>query len=139
MGQKRKVSEAGRAVYRKNLLAGHASPAWIAGIRDSECHKAASRLNAAKATSTRTARAILKALPPGAAPGTTFVACQTRRITVIDPAPRKDGNRWIQSFHQSQTVTAAGEKITRSGIIRIVWTEEPTLDKILSAPTLETE
>lgn len=139
MKQKRNVSEESRAIFRKNLLKGRASDAWIAALRGSEKAKKASHMNAQKATSTRTARAILKALPPGAAPGTTFTACQTRHITVIDPAPRKDGSRWIQTFHQQQTVTAAGERFTRSGIIRIVWTEEPTLDKILSAPTLETE
>lgn len=134
-----KKSAASRQNAAKARTAESRLPHLRAALRGSEKAKKASHMNAARATSTRTARAILKALPPGAAPGTTFTACQTRHITVIDPAPHKDGSRWIQTFRQRQTVTAAGERFTRSGIIRIVWTEEPTLDKILSAPTLETE
>ena len=142
MKKKRNISEAGRESFRRNLerarQSGKRLLALSAGLLASDKAQKASKVNAVKAHSTRTARAILKAIPAGATAGTKFVACQRRKLEVIDPIPVKAGDQWEQKFRQSVTVYAFRERIAKSGIVRVVWNEPPTLDRILVAPQLET-
>lgn len=104
------------------------------------------RKNAGKAISIRSARAILKTCPLGAKAGDTFIACQRKKMTVIDPAPVKrtvmdengqDRTVWEQKFEQSGSVKVYGEVHEFSGTVRIVWDYKPTMETILDFPRFE--
>lgn len=105
--------------------------------RTSEKAAAAKRKNAGKAVATRTARAILKHLPVGAAAGTTFQATRYRRLTIIDTSPVKSGDVWEQKFHQTGSITMYGSTVEFDNDCRIIWTYQPNLENIMDAPMFE--
>lgn len=132
MRKKRIFTEQEKAVLRVNMAKARAA------LKESPNAQRASKANAGKATSVRTARAILKAMPLGATAGVKFTACQKKHLEVIDQQPQKNGNIWEQKFRLEQQVAIMGELHTFSGIVRIVWDYEPTLENIMDAPRFET-
>ena len=126
------ISDATRAAYRINLTKARAA------LKESPNAQRASKANAGKATSVRTARAILKAMPLGATAGVKFIACQKKHLEVIDQQPQKKGNIWEQKFRMEQQMSIMGELHIFSGTVRIVWDYEPTLENIMDAPRFET-
>lgn len=132
MRKKRIFTEKEKAVLRVNIAKARAA------LKESPKAQCASKANAGKATSIRTARAILKAMPLGATAGVKFIACQKKHLAVIDQQPQKNGNVWEQKFRLEQQVSIMGELHTFSGIVRIVWDYEPTLENIMDAPRFET-
>lgn len=130
--RKRIFTEKGKAALRVNMKKARAA------LKESQNAQRASKANAGKATSIRTARAILKAMPLGATAGVKFIACQKKHLEVIDQQPQKNGNVWEQKFRLEQQVSIMGELHTFSGIVRIVWDYEPTLENIMDAPRFET-
>ena len=105
--------------------------------RHSQAAIDAKRQNAGKAVAIRTARAVLKHLPVGAAAGTTFQATRYRKLTVIDAAPHPEGDVWEQRFHQSGKIVIYGTAHEFDNDCRIVWHYKPTLENIMDAPMLE--
>ena len=93
-----KMSEAGIAALRLNAAKATAARKEL-NLPDSPAATAAKRQNAGKAVAIRTARAVLKHLPVGAAAGTTFQATRYRKLTVIDSAPVPCGDIWIGRAH----------------------------------------
>lgn len=132
MRKKRIFTEKEKAVLRANMAKARAA------LKESPNAQRASKANAGKATSVRTARAILKAMPLGAGAGTEFTACQKKHLAVIDPQPQKNGNSWEQKFRMEQQMSIMGELHIFSGTVRIVWDYEPTLENIMDAPRFET-
>ena len=112
------------------------------GRGDTPAMKEAKSQNAKKAQAIRTARAILKHLPVGAVPGTEFKASLYRNMRVIDSAPVKvigedGGVSWEQKFEQYGKITMYGKTHVFSGVCRVVWDYEPTLENIMDAPRFD--
>ena len=154
--RKNKMSAAGIAVLRKNSEKARAaiSPTvseetrakntknWQKALeaqRHSKKALEAKRRNAGKAVAIRTARAILKHLPMGAAAGTKFQATRYRKLTVIDAAPVQNGEVWEQKFHQSGKIVIYGSTHEFDNECRIVWKYKPTLENIMEEPMFEEE
>ena len=139
--RKNNMSEAGITALRKNMEkareAARTSHANQSRSPDSPAATAAKRQNAGKAVAIRTARAILKHLPVGAAAGTVFQATRYRRLTVIDAAPVPNGEVWEQKFHQSGKIVIYGSTHEFDNDCRIVWHYRPTLENIMDAPMFE--
>lgn len=137
--RKNNMSEAGIAALRKNMAKAMEAARSAHNKPDSPAATAAKRQNAGKAVAIRTARAILKHLPVGAAAGTVFQATRYRRLTVIDAAPVPDGEVWEQKFHQSGKIVIYGASHEFDNDCRIVWHYCPTLENIMDAPMFEEE
>ena len=139
--RKNNMTEAGIAALRKNMAkameAARTSHANQRRSPDSPAATAAKRQNAGKAVAIRTARAILKHLPVGAAAGTTFQATRYRKLTIIDAAPVPKGDVWEQKFHQSGRIVIYGSTHEFDNDCRIVWNYQPTLENIMNAPMFE--
>ncbi len=105
--------------------------------RHSQAAIDAKRQNAGKAVAIRTARAVLKHLPVGAAAGTVFQATRYRKLTVIDAAPHPKGDVWEQRFHQTGKIVIYGTAHEFDNDCRIVWNYQPTLENIMDAPMFE--
>lgn len=138
-----KMSEAGIAALRKNMAkareAARTSHANQRRSPDSPAATAAKRQNAKNAVAIRTARAVLKRLPVGAAVGTVFQATRYRKITVLDAAPVKNGEVWEQKFHQTGKIVIYGFSHEFDNDCRIVWHYQPTLENIMDAPMFDEE
>ena len=143
-----------KGVYqRKPGQKRHYTPEQIAAFTE-RLKKAREKSNASKkaldvrsenikhAHTRRTARAILKHLPVGAVPGTEFKASLYRNMRVIDSAPVKvigedGGVSWEQKFEQYGKITMYGKTHVFSGVCRVVWDYEPTLENIMDAPRFD--
>ncbi len=132
MRKPRVLTEENKTALRINLTKARSA------LKESAKAQRASKANAGKATSIRTARAILKAMPLGATAGVKFIACQKKHLEVIDQQPQKNGNSWEQKFRMEQQMSIMGELHIFSGTVRIVWDYEPTLENIMDAPRFET-
>ena len=149
-----KMSEAGIAALRANMAKARAAIGssmseesrkkraenWQKALeaqRHSPAAIEAKRQNAGKAVAIRTARAVLKHLPVGAAAGTTFQATRYRKLTVIDAAPVPKGDIWEQKFHQTGRIVIYGTAHEFDNDCRIVWHYKPTLENIMDAPMFE--
>ena len=152
--RKNTMSEAGIAALRKNMEKARSATGatmsddarknraenWQKALeaqRHSPAAIEAKRQNAGKAVAIRTARAILKHLPVGAAAGTVFQATRYRRLTVIDAAPVPNGEVWEQKFHQSGKIVIYGFTHDFDNDCRIVWHYRPTLENIMDSPMFE--
>ena len=139
----RKMSAAGIAALRKNMAkareAARTSHVNQRRRPDTPAALEAKRRNAGKAVAIRTARAVLKHLPVGAAAGTVFQATRYRKLTVIDAAPMQSGEVWIQRFHQSGKIVIYGSAHEFDNECRIVWNYKPTLENIMEEPMFEEE
>ena len=149
-----KMSEAGIAALRENMAKARAaisSPMseesrkkraenWQKALeaqRHSQAAIDAKRQNAGKAVAIRTARAVLKNMPIGAAAGTVFQATRYRKLTVIDSAPVPKGDIWEQKFHQTGKIVIYGTAHEFDNDCRIVWHYKPTHENIMDAPMFE--
>ena len=152
--RKNNMSEAGIAALRKNMEKARSAIGtamsddsrkkraenWQKALeaqRHSKKALEAKRKNAGKAVAIRTARAILKHLPMGAAAGTKFQATRYRKLTVIDAAPVQNGEVWEQKFHQSGKIVIYGSTHEFDNECRIVWNYKPTLESIMEEPMFE--
>ena len=152
--RKNNMSEAGIAALRKNMEKARSAIGtamsddsrkkraenWQKALeaqRHSKKALEAKRKNAGKAVAIRTARAILKHLPMGAAAGTKFQATRYRKLTVIDAAPVQNGEVWEQKFHQSGKIVIYGSTHEFDNECRIVWNYKPTLENIMEEPMFE--
>lgn len=135
--RKNNMSEAGITALRKNMAKAMEAARTAHNKPDSPAATAAKRQNAGKAVAIRTARAILKHLPVGAAAGTVFQATRYRRLTVIDAAPVQNGEVWEQKFHQSGKIVIYGSTHEFDNDCRIVWHYRPTLENIMDAPMFD--
>ena len=152
--RKNNMSEAGIAALRKNMEKARSAIGtamsddsrkkraenWQKALeaqRHSKKALEAKRKNAGKAVAIRTARAILKHLPMGAAAGTKFQATRYRKLTVIDAAPVQNGGVWEQKFHQSGKIVIYGSTHEFDNECRIVWNYKPTLESIMEEPMFE--
>ena len=152
--RKNRMSEAGIAALRKNMEKARSAIGtamsddsrkkraenWQKALeaqRHSKKALEAKRRNAGKAVAIRTARAILKHLPMGAAAGTKFHATRYRKLTVIDAAPVQNGEVWEQKFHQSGKIVIYGSTHEFDNECRIVWNYKPTLENIMEEPMFE--
>ena len=131
---KRTVSPALKAAQLANLAKARAKRST-----DPNC-KAASQQNAKKAASVRSARSLLKHLPVSAKKDYVVKIGSGRSMKVIDEKPVKlDSGQWEQKFEQFGKFSAYGITREFSGIVRIVWDYEPTVENIMDAPRLEEE
>lgn len=131
---KRTVTPALKAAQIANL-----AKARAATVNNPKCQAAKSR-NARKAASVRTAKAILRHMPLGVKVGDEFFIANGRGFRVIDPNPLKtDSGQWSQRFEQFGKFTTYRMSWNFSGIVRIVWDYEPTVENIMDAPRLEEE
>ena len=152
--RKNNMSEAGIAALRENMAKARSAIGsamtdesrqkraenWKRALeaqRHSQAAIDAKRQNAGKAVAIRTARAVLKHLPVGAAAGTVFQATRYRKLTVIDAAPVSCGDIWEQKFHQSGRIVIYGSTHEFDNDCRIVWHYKPTLENIMDAPMFE--
>ena len=152
--RKNKMSKAGIAALRKNMEKARSAIGptmteesrkkqaanWQKALeaqRHSQAAIDAKRQNAGKAVAIRTARAVLKHLPVGAAAGTVFQATRYRKLTVIDAAPVPCGDIWEQKFHQSGRIVIYGSTHEFDNDCRIIWNYKPTLENIMDAPMFE--
>ena len=131
-----KMSEAGIAALRLNAAKATAARKER-NLPDSPAATAAKRQNAGKAVAIRTARAVLKNMPIGAAAGTVFQATRYRKLTVIDAAPVPNGEVWEQKFHQSGKIVIYGSTHEFDNDCRIVWHYRPTLENIMDSPMFD--
>lgn len=131
---KRTVTPALKAAQIANLAKARAKRST-----DPNC-KTASQQNAKKAASVRSARALLRHLPVSAQKDYVVKIGSGRSMKVIDEKPVKlDSGQWEQKFEQSGKFSAYGITREFSGIVRIVWDYEPTVENIMDAPRLEEE
>ena len=130
---KRTVTPELKAAQKSNL-----AKARSATVNNPKC-RAASQNNARKASSVRSARAVLKHLPVTCKAGDSVKAGTHRTMTVIDEKPFLDAasGKWVQRFEQSGKFSAYGITKEFAGIVRIVWDYEPTVENIMDAPRLE--
>lgn len=136
--RKNNVSEAGRAAMRENVKKAQEASRRHRNIRpDSPALKIIKGQNARKASTVRTARAILKAIPEGVLLGTEFRACQYRKLKVLDPVPVRRGNVWEQRFLQSGQMFIKGGKKVLPSSCRVYWKYRPTAGTILDEPLFE--
>jgi len=129
-GLKRNYTPEQRAAMRARLLEARKLS------YSSDKAKEARRVNAAKAKEIRSARALLKHMPAGAVAGTVFKCSSCRSYRVIDATPQQRGNVWEQQFEQSGAVVVYGIRKEFSGIVKIVWEYQPTIENIMDAPRL---
>ena len=79
-------------------------------------------------------------MPLGVKVGDEFFIANGRGFRVIDPNPLKtDSGQWSQRFEQFGKFTTYRMSWNFSGIVRIVWDYEPTVENIMDAPRLEEE
>jgi len=129
-GLKRNYTPEQRAAMRERLLKARQ-------LSDkSPTAKAARKENAARAQGIRNARALLKHMPAGAVSGTVFKCSSCRSYRVIDATPQQRGSVWEQRFEQSGAVVVYGIRKEFSGIVKIVWEYQPTIENIMDAPRL---
>ncbi|MBQ6596359.1 MAG: hypothetical protein IJH79_02295 [Lentisphaeria bacterium] len=135
-GLKRNVSEESRAAFRRNLAKAKFLPQSTS----------ARRKNAGKACSVRTARLILRKMPLGADVGNEIQLSRNRKLVILDRAPVRadiigpDGIKkevWEQKFRQSGRVRLYGIEHEFTGVCRIVWDYEPTLENMMDEPRFE--
>ena len=129
-GQKRNYTPEQRAAMSERL-----KKARELSYKSPNFARSSSR-NAIHAKEVRSARALLKHMPPGAVPGTVFKVSACRSCKVIDASPQKVGCVWEQRFEQSGTLVVYGIRREFSGIVKIVWDYAPTLENIMDAPRL---
>ena len=132
-GQKRNYTPEQRAAMSERLKKARASSYTSPNFAKS------SASNVKRAQSIRAARAILKHMPAGAVAGTEFHSSNYRAFRVIDATPQRNGNVWEQRFEQSGTFTIYGVTKTFSGIVKVIWNYEPTIENIMDSPRLAEE
>lgn len=129
-GRKQNLSPEVREKFRENLRR---------VVATSPNMKAARSANATKASTIRSARAILTHCPVGATEGTVFqLKGKIKSYTVIDPAPREiAGGRWEQRFSETIFQKIGGVKQSITSRIAVVWDYKPTIANIMASPLLE--
>jgi hypothetical protein len=128
-GLKRKINESARQKFCENL-----SKAWS---NPSEKCKEAKKKNASIAHKVKTARSILKRIPLDAVSGMVITGCRsTIKYEIIDPKPvlSSDGISWEQKLRAGGYVILYGIRREFSGVVRITWDYEPTLENIMDRP-----